>query len=318
MSPERLVVAILGPTACGKSALGLSVAEQFGGEVVSCDSTAVYRGFNIGTDKVPADLRRGVPHHLIDIVEPTAVYTAARYALDAAEAIEEIGRRGRLPIVVGGSGLYYRALTRGLFPGPGRDSQLRARFARVATRRGPERLHRMLVRVDLPSARRIQPRDTKRIVRALEVYRLTGVPLTTHFDATRSPLAGWNILAVGLKIPPEQTEARVARRVDDQFSRGLLDEVRTLLANGVPADAPPFGGLVYRQVLELLRGVRPEAETRALIIRENKRYARRQLIWFRKEPNLVWLPLAGERPEALVAVADLLESRRREGSRGSC
>lgn len=314
MNPARLVVAILGPTACGKSALGLSLAERFQGEVVSCDSTAVYRGFDIGTDKVPVEKRRGVPHHLVNIVDPTELYTAARYASDAARAIEDINGRGRLPILVGGSGLYYRALTRGLFPGPGRDAALRARFEKVASRRGPERLHRMLHRVDPPSAVRIQPRDTRRLIRALEVFALTGVPLTTHFDATTSPLEGWTILAVALRIPSEQTERRVAARVDEQFDRGLVQEVKGLLAKGVPQDAPPFGGLVYRQVLEHLSGLRNEADTRALIVRENKRYARRQLIWFRKEPNLVWLPFAGEHSDALAAVADLLESRRREGS----
>ena len=170
MSRRCRVLAVLGPTASGKSALGLALAERRGGEIINCDSTAVYRGFDIGTDKVPVEARRGIPHHLIDIVDPAEVYTAARFARDAASCIRDIHGRGRLPILVGGTGFYYRALTRGLFPGPGADEHLRGRLDRVAERRGVERLHHMLRRVDPESAVRIMPRDRKRIVRALEVW----------------------------------------------------------------------------------------------------------------------------------------------------
>ena len=291
------LLAILGPTATGKSALGITLALRLGGEVVSCDSTAVYRGFDIGTDKVPAAERGGVPHHLIDVADPTEEYSAARYAREAAAAIRDITARGRLPILVGGTGLYYRALTRGFFPGPGRDAALRARLERIAERRGPERLHALLARVDRPSAERIQPRDRKRLVRALEVYRLTGRPLTQHFADTEPPLPEYGVTAFALRIPPEQTADRVARRVHAQFDAGLMDEIRGLLAAGVPPTAHPFTGLVYRQALELLGGVRGERETRELIVRENRRYARRQLIWFRKEPNLRWIHAAGERAD---------------------
>jgi tRNA dimethylallyltransferase len=291
------LVAILGPTATGKSALGIALAQQFDGEVVSCDSTAVYRGFDIGTDKVPIDERRGVPHHMIDVAAPIEEYSAARYAKEASAVIRDITRRSKLPILVGGTGLYYRALTRGFFPGPARDSALRARFGRIAARRGPECLHRWLRRVDPASADRIQSRDQKRLVRALEVYYLTGRPLTEHFAATEPPLPEYRVTAIALKIPADATAERVARRVDQQFRQGLMDEVRALLASGVPATAHPFTGLVYRQALELLRGVRDEAATRELIARENRRYSRRQLIWFRKEPNLQWIYAAGERED---------------------
>ena len=266
----------------------------------------MYRGFDIGTDKVPAAERRGVPHHLIDVVDPTDEYTAARYARDAVAAIEQIYARGRWPILVGGTGFYYRALVRGLFPGPPADAVLRARLEAVASRRGVECLHRMLARVDPASAARIQPRDRKRMIRALEVYYLTGKPLTDHFVATVSPLAGYDTVAIALSPPMSIVHDRVARRVDAQFEQGLLDEIRGLLASGVPEGARPFGGLVYRQALEHLRGARSEAETRELITRENRHYARRQLIWFRKEPNLMWLPTSGERPETLTAVEALL------------
>ncbi len=306
-------MAIVGPTATGKSALGIALAQQLGGEVVSCDSTAVYRGFDIGTDKAPVRERRGIPHHMIDVADPREEYSAARYAREAAAAIRDISRRGRLPILVGGTGLYYRALTRGFFPGPGRDAVLRSRLDHIADRRGPERLHRWLSRIDPVSGARIQPRDRKRLVRALEVYLLTGRTLTAHFGDTSPPLPEFDVVAFALQVPAAETAARVARRVDAQFEQGLLDEIRGLLAAGVPGTAHPFTGLVYRQALEHLRGVRDEAATRELIVRENRRYARRQLIWFRKEPNLQWIHAAGEREETREGVARVLaasETRR--------
>jgi len=305
--PPRLV-AILGPTATGKSSLGIALAQRFGGEIVSCDSTAVYRGFDIGTDKVPHSQRGGIPHHMIDVADPTESYSAARYAREAAVVIRAITARGRLPILVGGTGLYYRALTRGFFPGPERDDAMRARLARIAERKGIERLHALLARVDALSAERIQPRDLKRLVRALEVYFLTGRSLTDHFEDTKCPLPEYAVVSFALQIPAEATEARVAARVDAQFAEGLLDEMRAFLASGLPPTAHPFTGLVYRQALEHLNGLRNQAETRALIVRENRRYSRRQLIWFRKEPNLHWIHAAGEREETLEEVARVLSA----------
>jgi len=307
------LVAIVGPTATGKSALGIALAERvkpFGGEIVSCDSTAVYRGFDIGTDKVPADEQHGIPHHMVDVVEPTEEYSAARYAREAAAIIRDITSRGKLPILVGGTGFYYRALTRGLFEGPSRDEALRRRLERVAERRGPAALHRWLSRVDPASASRIQPADVKRVVRALEVWRLTGRPLTDHFADTASPLPEYEVLTFAPRITQEQTADRVARRVDKQFEQGLMDEIRSLLARGIPETALPFTGLVYRQALEFLHGVRDEAATRELIVRENRKYSRRQLIWFRKEPNLRWLDGPGERADTQDAVATFLRDLR--------
>jgi tRNA dimethylallyltransferase len=303
------VVAVLGPTATGKSALGLAIARAFGGEIINCDSTAVYRGFDIGTDKLAVADRGGIPHHLIDIVDPTDEYTAAQYARDAAAAISGIRASGRLPILVGGTGFYYRALTRGLFPGPGRDEFLRARLDRIAGRRGVERLHALLGRVDRASAIRIQPRDRKRIVRALEVYFLTGRPLTAHFAETRSPIPDMDVVAVGLRLPAAVISERVTRRVDEQFERGLLGEIRALLARGVPENARPFGGLVYRQALEHLHGARDERATRALIAQENRRYARRQLIWFRKEPGLTWFEGPGSSEATTRSVLHFLADK---------
>jgi tRNA dimethylallyltransferase len=303
------VLAVLGPTATGKSALGLEIAARVGGEIVNCDSTAVYRGFDIGTDKIPPESRRGIPHHLIDIAAPTEVYTAAQYAQDAARAIREIHARGRVPILVGGTGFYYRALTRGLFPGPGADPEVRGRLNRIGDRRGTEKLHGMLRRVDAAAAARIMPRDRVRVIRALEVYLTTGRPLSEHFSDTRSLIADCRMIAIALRIPSALLADRVARRVDEQFARGVVNEVRGLLAAGVPPDARPFGGLVYRQIMEMLRGVRDETATRALIVQENRRYARRQLIWFRKEPNLMWLDGPGERPETILRASEMVAAR---------
>jgi tRNA dimethylallyltransferase len=305
-------VAVLGPTATGKSALGVALAKRFGGEIVNCDSTAIFRGFDIGTDKPGIAARQLVPHHLIDVADPDEEYTAARYAREAAAAVRDVHARGRLPIVVGGTGFYFRALTRGLFPGPGRDADLRRRLERVADRRGARRVHRMLERVDPESARRIQPNDLKRMVRALEVFFLTGRPLTAHFANTISPLPEVETIGLGVRLPAAAISERVIRRVDEQFARGLLEEIRGLLARGVPETARPFGGLVYRQALEHLRGVRDEAATRALIAQENRRYARRQLIWFRKEPNLAWIDGPGESPATLAEATRLVEQRIRD------
>ncbi len=306
---EPLVVAVLGPTATGKSALGLALAERFNGEIINCDSTAVYRGFDIGTDKVSVAERRGIPHHLIDIVEPTVIYTAAQFAIDAARVIREILTRRHLPIIVGGTGLYYRALTRGLFPGPPADEALRARLESIAWRRGLPFLHRMVKRVDPPSAERILPGDLKRMVRALEVFFLTGTPLTQHFADTVSPIAGMPVLAIGLRMPSALTWERTERRVGLQFERGLIDEIHRLLAAGVPETARPFGGLVYRQAMEYLHGVRNEAATRELIARENRHYAKRQATWFKKEPDLQWCEGPGESPATMAAVVRLVAER---------
>ncbi len=306
MRPRLL--AVLGPTATGKSALGIRLAQIFGGEIVNCDSTAVYRRFDIGTDKVPPEARAGIPHHLIDVVSPTEVYSAAHYARDAAACVRAITSRGRVPVLVGGTGFYFRALVDGLFEGPGRDDAVRARLHATAAQRGVEYLHRVLARVDRASATRIMPRDEKRIVRALEVWYLTGRPISAHFAETRSPLPEYDVCAIGLRLPSAAIAGRVATRVDDQFARGVVQEVVDNLAAGVPRTANPFGGLVYRQVLEMLDGVRDEADTRALIVRENKHYARRQLIWFRKEPRVIWLDGAGERDETVAAARALIDA----------
>ena len=302
------LVAVVGPTATGKSALAIALAQHFGGEIIACDSTAVYRGIDIGTDKVPPADQGGIPHHLVDVVDVTDTYSAALYAQTAARLAAEITARGRVPILAGGTGFYYRALVRGLFPGPARDEALRARLDRVAARRGVESLHRWLARVDAESAARLQPRDQKRLVRALEVYLLTGQPLTAHFAQTTSPIAGWSVQTIGVNLPRAALLPRITTRVDAQFAAGVVDEVRGCLARGVPATAHAFSGLVYRQIIEMLQGQRDETATRALIVQENMRYARRQLSWFRSEPDVQWIDGPGESPETFAAAKRLRES----------
>jgi tRNA dimethylallyltransferase len=308
------LVAVVGPTATGKSALSIAIARTYGGEVVACDSTAVYRGIDIGTDKVPLADQLGIPHHLVDVVDPIQIYSAARYAQDAAHAARAIVRRGHLPVLAGGTGFYYRALVRGLFPGPARDEALRTRLTRVADRRGVESLWRWLSRVDPESGRRIQRRDRMRLVRALEVYLLTGRTLTAHFDATVSPIPEFSVLTLGLTMERADLLPRITRRVDQQLAAGVVAEVQNLLAAGVPASAHAFSGLVYRQVIEYLAGARDMAATRELIIRENMQYARRQLVWFRKESGVRWINGPGEGPlateEALAIVGQWLDTMR--------
>jgi tRNA dimethylallyltransferase len=263
---DPTVVAVLRPTATSKSALALLLAERYGGEIINCDSTAVYRR----STSAPTNClwRSAAAFGTICSTSPGdhAVYRRPVRARCAA-AIRDIHARGKLPLVVGGTGLYYRALTRGLFPGPAGDERMRGRLEAIALRRDVQFLHRMLARVDPASAQRVQPRDLKRIVRALEVFFLTGTPMTAHFETTRSPIEGMRIVAIGLRLPAEETSRRVTARVDRQFESGLLDEIRATLASGVPEDAQPFGGLVYRQALEHLHGIRDEAATRALIAR---------------------------------------------------
>ena len=263
------LIAVLGPTATGKSALGIALAERFDGEIINCDSTAVYRGFDIGTDKVPVAERRGIPHHLIDIADPTDEYTAAQFARDAAAVDRATSTRAAsVPILVGGTGFYYRALTRGLFPGPGKDAELRDRLERIAERRGVESCSAWCGASIRRRPQRILPRDRKRLVRALEVYFQTGRPLTAHFAETVSPLdAGRRRSTRDRAAACRAAVARRAagRRVDAQFAAGCSTRSAALLAAACPHDARPFGGLVYRQVMEYLHGVRDEAATRALI-----------------------------------------------------
>lgn len=287
-SDNRSLVFLVGPTAAGKSALALDLASRLGGEVVTCDSRQVYRGFDIGTDKPSAEDRARVPHHLLDLVPPEAQFTAADFAARAVEAIDDILRRGKLPLVVGGTGLYFKALEDGLFPGPGRDETLRRRLEEEAEADGVEALWARLETLDPDYARKTGRRDKVRIIRALEVQSLTGLPLSRHFLRTRGRLAGFRVGKFGLVRPRDELVRRIEARVDAMFARGLVGEVEGLLARGVPATAPPFKSLGYKDVLLHLqgKGSLQEAIDRTKV--ETRQYAKRQMTWFRKMRDVRW------------------------------
>ncbi len=289
MEPEApVLVVVLGPTAVGKSRVAVDLALRFGGEIVGGDSIQVYRGFDIGTDKPSPAERRGVPHHLIDIVDPTVQFTAADFVREALAAARGIASRGRLPIVAGGTGLYLKALIDGLFPGPGRDPAVRAALEAEVREKGLEALFRRLQAVDPAYAAKIRDRDKVRIVRALEVYEATGRPISEHFRATASPVADRTVVRLGLRLDRAVLVRRIEERVERMFARGLVDEVRGLLARGVPDDAPPFRALGYRHVLAHLRAGLALEEAVALTKTDTRQYAKRQMTWFRKMDGVAW------------------------------
>lgn len=282
------LIAIVGPTASGKSALALRLATERGGEIVSCDSLQVYRGLDIGSAKPTAAERALVPHHLIDVVNPDRPFSAADYARLAREALAGIRERGRLAVVAGGTGLYLRALLEGLFEGPSRDENLRRRLGALAARRGHGALHRLLSRVDPVAARRIAPGDRVRVIRALEVFRLTGQPLTVHHGTASSKLAGFSVRIVGLAPDRGQLREAVERRTEEMWERGLLGEVRGLLATGYAADLRPLQAIGYRQAVAVIEGRLSEAAARRDIVTETMRYAKRQMTWFRHQAEVCW------------------------------
>jgi tRNA dimethylallyltransferase len=288
-----LLIGVVGPTAAGKSALGLRLAREARGEIVSCDSLQVYRGLDIGSAKPTRAERAAVPHHLLDVVDPDQPFSAADYARHSRAALADISGRGRAAFVVGGTGLYLRALTTGLFVGPGRDQALRRRLEALAERHGDARLHRLLRRVDPGAAARIEPRDRLRVVRALEVYSATGRPLSQHHQAGTERLAGYDVRLVGLSPPREALRAAVERRTDDMLARGLLDEVRGLLAR-YPARLRPLQAIGYRQAVAVVQGAQEIDQARRDIVTETMRYAKRQMTWFRHQARVRWCATADE------------------------
>jgi len=282
-APLRFV-AILGPTASGKSALGLALAERAGGEIVACDSQQVYVGMDIGTAKPTAEERRRVPHHALDLVRPDEPFHAARWAAVARAAIADIAGRGRLPIVVGGTGLYYRALTTGLFDAPPPDEAIRARHRAQAAAEGVEALHARLAAVDPEAAAAIRVRDLVRISRALEIHEQTGVPITTLRRRAAPPQGNELAPTVLLFDPPLATlRARIAARVDQMIAAGFLDEVRALRAAGYGPALKPLQALGYRQLGAVLDDTASLADAVAETVQATLAYARRQRTWFRKQ-----------------------------------
>jgi tRNA dimethylallyltransferase len=301
---------VAGPTGSGKTDLALLIAEQFGGEIINCDSLQVYRYFDIGTAKLPLAERRGVPHHLIDILEPDEPFTAGEYARMAREAIAQISARGRLPILAGGTGFYLRALLDGLFEGPSRDQELRDRLATRETRR-PGSLHRVLARIDRETAGRIHPHDVPKVTRALEVCLLTHRPASEVFRQGRDALRGFRTVKIGLLPEREELYGKLDRRCAAMFAAGLVDEVRQILARGFAEASKPFESHGYKQALQLIHGELNQREAIFYAQRNTRQYAKRQLTWFRREPGLIWLngfvDTPGIRETALERVAAFVD-----------
>jgi len=287
---ETLAVVILGPTGSGKTALSLHLAEQFGGEIVSCDSVAVYRGMDLGTAKPSLEERARVPHHLIDVAYPDQPFTAGEYSRRARAALGEIAARGRLPIVSGGTGLYLRALTDGIFPGPARQHDLRQRLERSHARHAAGWLHRVLGRLDPVSAARIHANDTAKLIRAIEVCVAAGKAMSAA--QARDPLQGFRILRIGLNPPREALYENLNRRAAAMFEAGLVNETSGLLERYGPVKA--LDSLGYRQAVEVLNGSLTTEAAIAAAQQGHRNYAKRQMTWFRREPEVHWFHSFGD------------------------
>jgi len=306
-SSSPLAVLILGPTGSGKTALSLKLAQRFNGEIVSCDSVAVYRGMELGTAKPTLAERALVPHHLIDVANPDEPFTAGAYMRAARTALAEIAARGRMPIVTGGTGLYLRALTEGLFAGPERQTDLRTRLRQSAERRGEQWLHRLLIRLDPATASRIHANDTPKLIRAIEVCLASRRPMSQVLAAVETkndPLTGFRLLRIGLNPPRAELYARLNQRCAAMFAAGLVEETRALLARYGPVKA--LDSLGYRQAHCVLQGLWSTEEAIEKAQQGHRNYAKRQLTWFRREPDVCWIDLFGDDAEIIRESAELI------------
>lgn len=291
MNPhEPPLFAVMGPTASGKSALAVALCLRLGGELVTVDSAQVFRGLDIGTAKPSPEERAAVPHHLIDVIPPTAQWSAAQFAAAADAVIAEIRGRGRVPILCGGTGLWMRALVRGIFQAPDIEPEVRARIRAELLSLGPEALHARLAAVDPVAAARIQPTDPQRIGRALEVHAATGVPISTLQAEHGFREARYRLIGVALDWPRDALAARIEARTRAMYARGLVAEAAAALAAGVPPEAPGLGIIGYRDAVAVLRGEVDPAEAERRTAVATRRYAKRQRNWFNHEPEVHWLP----------------------------
>ena len=309
MSQIVPLVVILGPTASGKSALAMEVARRWEGEVVCCDSTQLYRHFDIGTSKLRGAEQRGVPHHLMDLLEPHEVFTAGDYRRKALEVLAELRRRRRLPVLTAGTGLYLRALLEGLADAPGRSEELRERLRRRSRQRGAEYLHRLLARLDPPTAARVATRDAAKLIRAIEVCLASGRPMSELLRQPRPRLEGFQALKVGLMPSRAALYERIDRRTRAMLEAGWAEEVRSLLARGFDPSLKPFQFIGYSELRAHLSGV-VDLETAVRAIQQaTRRYAKRQITWFRREPGVDWFEGFGDDPALAGKVFALLGSR---------
>lgn len=302
------LIAIVGPTGAGKSALALRLCRERGGEIVSCDSLQVYRGLDIGSAKATSVERREVPHHLLDVVDPDQAFSAAQYSHLARAAVRDIAARARISFVVGGTGLYLRALLEGLFAGPSRSEPLRQRFEHMADRFGDPRLLRLLRRVDPVAASRIPPSDRVRVVRALEVFWATGKPISEHHRSGTEPLRGFRTFIVGLDPGRELLRSRVEKRTRDMFGQGLLDEVRGL-SERYGSDIRPLQAIGYEQAVSVIQGRMSVSEAERDIVSATLRLAKRQRTWFRHQADVLWQADAEEAGQAISAWLDRVSPR---------
>ncbi len=297
-APDPLLLVLLGPTASGKSSLAIVLAQAFHGEIVNCDSVAIYRDFEIGTAKPSREKRALVPHHLIDVAQPGAAFTAGEYSGQARAVIADITARGKLPIVVGGTGLYLRALLEGLFPGPQRSEDLRERLRQTAAQRGSAYLHRILARLDSSSAAQIHPNDVPKLIRAIEVCLASRRPMSELWrDRGRDRLEGYRILRIGLNPDRDALYARINLRAAEMFQQGLIEETQRLLQKYPALSAStPFTSLGYKQAVQYLRGELTREQGITLTQQGHRNYAKRQITWFNREPEVHWLRGFGDGP----------------------
>lgn len=293
------LVVVLGPTASGKSALGIELARRFNGEVIVCDSTQVYRYFDIGTAKVPAAEQHGIPHHLTDLVEPNEVFTAGEYRRRAIAVLDDLKSRAKLPLLTAGTGLYLRALLEGLADTPERSEELRSRLRETVQRRGPEHLHRLLQKIDREAAQRIAVRDTQKIIRAIEIRMLARQTVGDVHRSGREPLQGFRIVKLGLSPDRKALYTRIEARTRQMIVAGWVDEVRNLIAGNISLDAKPFQFIGYTDLKDHLEGKISKEEAVTQIQQATRQFAKRQMTWFRREPDVHWLTGFGDDPAVI-------------------